>query len=143
MNSTRVSPKSAAPSKQPLTGGAPHEVGRQGVLDPESGEPLVELQPRVVGPGRKERGYLERQAELLRELELARLVERGSERLLDRLETELEIERSRQKRLCLALGAMQREVETLRRQAALPEAQDAQRVRSGWRRLFSRRAVRP
>jgi hypothetical protein len=78
--------------------------------------------PRVIGPGRIERGYRERIAALEGELDTARLVERGSGRRLDRLEGELarsgealaeaqQVER----RLILALGAIQGENAELRR----------------------------
>lgn len=84
--------------------------------------------PRVVGPGRLERGYRARIESLeediarrARALECAALVERGQTRLLDRLETEIERARGevaeleqREKRLILGLGALQRENELLR-----------------------------
>ncbi|MCA8981496.1 MAG: hypothetical protein H6831_07500 [Planctomycetes bacterium] len=63
--------------------------------------------PRTVGPGRKERAYIERIAEAERELETARLLERGSNRLLDRLEREAEAARRLERRLSFALGALQ------------------------------------
>ena len=96
----------------------------------ETAERTFELipAPRVVGPGRRERAYLERIAELdaavrARESELAAagLVERGSTRRLDRMERKLDAVREaavaveqREKRLILALGALQRENELLR-----------------------------
>lgn len=103
-----------------------------------SGEPVVLLRPgeaRVVGPGRRERGYqrriagLESEREaagrardtLQAEMEVALLVERGAHRLLDRLERSLEQEkvelgevRSQGHRLMVALGALQRENRALR-----------------------------
>jgi len=105
-----------------------------------TGEPVYELRPtappelRVVGPGRRERAYLARVAGLegelvrrTRELELSALVERGATRAADRLERELAARlRDRraleavQKRLILALGALQRENELLRAELALP-----------------------
>lgn len=109
------------------------------VLDAESGEPVVELvpvaRPRVVGPGRKERAYLARQAELERELarrareiELAGLCERGAQRAADRLERALADRTAESarleadgKRLLVALGALQRENELLRERLGLAE----------------------
>lgn len=84
--------------------------------------------PRVVGPGRRERGYCTRIEALDRalaraeaELDVSRLIERGTERYVDRVETErareraaLETERQRTCRLALAVGALQRETERLR-----------------------------
>ena len=77
--------------------------------------------PRVVGPGRIERGYRTRIEELERTVETAALVERGSAKLLDRVEGELTRERkslaeARQQanRLMVGLGALQRENELLR-----------------------------
>jgi len=82
--------------------------------------------PRVVGPGRRERGYLARVAGLQSELEAAALVERGSARRLDRMERKLEavrevveIQEKKEHRLILALGALQRENELLREKLAL------------------------
>ncbi len=102
--------------------------------------------PRVVGPGRFERGYLQRLSGLSAELEAAReresrlqqslreeqaalevsqRVEHGCQRRIDRLEGFLEtrtqalLESERQqKRLALALGAMHKEVEMLRARVA-------------------------
>ena len=92
----------------------------------------VEIQPapRVVGPGRRERAYLARVASLEREIETVSLVERGSARRLDRMERKLAATREaalaahaaaeqREKRLILALGALQRESEILREKLAL------------------------
>src|SRR5262249_15600946 len=82
--------------------------------------------PRVVGPGRKERAYLEKLAALGRELEAAALVERGSGRRLDRMERKLAAVREaasaleqKEHRLILALGAVQRENELLRERLVL------------------------
>ncbi len=90
---------------------------------------------RVVGPGRRERQYLGRlgdledelarsaakQTALEAQLEWSTRVERGAQRLLDHLESgarartrELELAASREKRLILALGALQKENEYLR-----------------------------
>jgi hypothetical protein len=96
-------------------------------------EPIVVLvpvprgaPPRVVGPGRREREYLARVAGLESALEAAALVERGSSRRLDRMERKLdavrevvEIQERKEKRLILALGALQRENELLREKLAL------------------------
>ena len=121
--------------------------------------------PRVVGPGRREREYQRRLGdasaaldgarrrerelrEELREgraaLEVSQRIEHGCQRRIDRLEDRLEertqalLESERQqKRLALALGSMQREVEALRAQAllALREAP----ARTGfWRRILGR-----
>ena len=102
------------------------------------GEPEVLLRPvslRVTGPGRKERAYQARievleadaeaaacaHGEVSRELEVARLIERGTERLTDRLEAEavrskeqLERVQDQGKRLMVALGALQGENQVLR-----------------------------
>jgi hypothetical protein len=93
-----------------------------------------------VGPGRLERRYRERVSDLeqalgreadragglARQLEASQLVERGSQRLLDRLEALARDERSarealeqREKRLILCLGGLQRENELLRERLAL------------------------
>lgn len=102
---------------------------------------------RVIGPGRFERGYLQRlsglaaEIEVFRERELrsneslrhttaalqvSRSVEHGCQRRLDRIETLLEqrtqallASERQQKRLVLTLGAMQRENVLLRSQLAL------------------------
>jgi hypothetical protein len=105
---------------------------------------------KVVGPGRRERGWreevgrLDRRLEQAgRELETARLVERGSQRLLDRVEEELVRERGElgrlrqaQARLVLAMGALQRENEALRGRVALLDAPP--RRRAWWARLLGR-----
>lgn len=100
---------------------------------------------RVIGPGRFERGYLQRLSGLAAELEVVRererrlaesmressaalevsqRVERGCQRHIDRLEQRLEsrtqalLESERaHKRLALAIGALQRENELLRERA--------------------------
>jgi hypothetical protein len=134
-------------------------VVRPGGSSPE-GEPLVELRPRVVGPGRLERQYQGRIADLeqglsgadqasdgLRaELATARLIERGTGRFADRLEERLEARReelaevrAQGHRLMVALGALQQENSSLRAEldlartklAGLPVA-----PRSRWRRLL-------
>ncbi|MCP3916548.1 MAG: hypothetical protein GY711_13410 [bacterium] len=124
-------------------------VHRPGTRD-EAGEPVVEL--RVVGPGRKERSYRERIASLYleldersAELETAHLVERGTGRLIDRVEAELDRERHQQKRLLVALGGLQREneqlAEELNRARARLARLDAPRERRGlFARLFGARS---
>lgn len=120
-------------------------------IDPSTGEPIVELIPqvapgarvaavRVVGPGRREREYLDRVAALEaslgrelderrareRELALAALCERGARRAADRMERdcerlrrEREVAQAAHNRMILALGALQRENELLRKELAL------------------------
>lgn len=124
---------------------------------------------RRVGPGRIERGYLARiegletarRAEDERrralelglerargELELAGRLERGLQRLLDRQEERLELSAQREKRLALALGAVQRENELLRARlelvaaappVPLPRLTTRGAPRGWWSRLFDRR----
>ena len=141
-----------------------------GPANPSGAPPL-----RVIGPGRFERGYLQRLSALAAEVEMARdrdrrfqeslregkaalevsqRVERGCQRRIDRLEGWLEqrtqalLESERQqKRLALALGSMQREVELLRAQTApvLTGAAAVARTHVGptraslWRRIFGPR----
>ena len=77
-------------------------------------------------------------------LEVSQRVERGCQRRIDRLESWLEsrtqalLESERQqKRLALALGSMQREVEALRASSALALAAAAEPPRARfWRRIF-------
>jgi hypothetical protein len=97
--------------------------------------PAAGARARVVGPGRRERHYLEslerlqaqraadeRRAErLAAELATAERVERGCQKHIDRLEQRLDDERRRtheaegvQKRLLVVLGALQRENQLLR-----------------------------
>tara|TARA_R110002126_G_scaffold10067_18_gene45147 strand:+ start:5821 stop:6468 length:648 start_codon:yes stop_codon:yes gene_type:complete len=120
-----------------------------GRIDDSTGEPEAFLRPaapvqpdrtpygtlRISGPGRKERAYQERleslevEAEALRahrvqaeiELEVARRVERGTSRFVDRLEAQVteaqeqtEVVRQQKSRLLIALGAELRESERLR-----------------------------
>ncbi len=121
----------------PAASAAPHLDGPMaGPL--EEREPTVTLWPRppvglprVVGPGRVERGYCERiealdlrLARARHELDLAALVERGSTRLLDRLEheeeraqAELLRARTEENRLLVLLGALQRDNERLHERA--------------------------
>jgi hypothetical protein len=108
--------------------------------------PIV-LEPRPIGPGRIERGYQRRIAELecavteaselrsaaelglassqgqllgLRgELEVAARLERGLQRHADKLEQRLDTAEQREKRLVLALGALQKENELLRERLQL------------------------
>ena len=88
--------------------------------------PVPRPVPRIVGPGRRERAYLARVAALELEIETISLVERGSARRLDRMERKLAATREaaleleqKEKRLILALGALQRENEILREKLAL------------------------
>ena len=106
--------------------------------------PDLELIPRpslrVTGPGRRERTYQERirllegrgrhserdTRHLARELDVAQRLERGCQRLIDRMElhhtedrTRLGEAEQREKRLALALGALQRDNELLRERLAL------------------------
>ncbi len=122
---------------------------------------LPAARPRVVGPGRREQGYREQilrleaeracalaeQARLGEQLEWSGRVERGSQRRAERLEGELRASEEAQKRLLLALGAVQRENELLRQRvdalAAAPVAQLETGVRgrpkaprSFWKRVF-------
>jgi hypothetical protein len=132
--------------------------------------------PRLVGPGRRERAYLERVAALERELaridaqrteledrerrlavelEMVSLLERGSERRLNRAErtlsetqAEIRLREQREHRLILALGALQnenqrlsRKLESLRaadRPALGPRRETQERGRRGWRALVRR-----
>ena len=124
---------------------------------------------RVVGPGRRERGYLERISALAGELTLegerrdglrhvleqrtAELdtslrVERGCQRRIDRLEERIDRERERlaqaerqHKRLALALGALQRENEWLRERIELTGAARQDRLEAPRRRVRSRLAA--
>lgn len=124
-------------------------------MDPELSPPEAAVEriyeivpaPRVVGPGRKERAYLEKLAALERQLEAASLVERGSGRRLDRMERKLEAVREaaraleqKEHRLILALGAVQRENELLRERLLLalapPKPPEPKRTWLG--RLLSR-----
>jgi len=72
--------------------------------------------PRPVGPGRKERAYLERIEAAERELETSRLLERGTNRLLDRLERESVEARAMERKLSFALGALQAQNRALQAQ---------------------------
>ena len=146
---------------------APSGLHRPQQQDPATGEPIVELQPtapqglRVSGPGRKERDYQSRIEDLeqaalrsarliatrKRELQMAALIERGSSRLVTRVEGELgqvrhERDELRQQgqRLVLTLGALQREAELLRKDLAQAKVRlatlSAPRMQRGlWQRL--------
>jgi hypothetical protein len=116
------------------------------------GERVVELvpqAPKVVGPGRREREYQQRIAalarqeaqareaaeRLARELAVAEKVERGTQRRIDRLEDTVGREREAfqrseeaQKRLLLALGAVQRENELLRERVLALQAASTPRL---------------
>lgn len=134
---TVIHPTVTHPTVIDPTGIDPTVILGSGETDP-GGEPVVLLRPRaprVVGPGRRERAYQlriaglesereaagEAQTALQAEVEMARLVERGTDRLVDRLErsleqgqAELDEVRSQGHRLMVALGALQRENRTLR-----------------------------
>ena len=111
---------------------------------------------RIVGPGRRERAYLEQVADLeatlaarSNELAASTRLERGCQRLIDRLEHHIDADREQvarlhrqQKQLILALGAAQREVELLRDQLRLAAQAPKQLAapRSNWfARLFGTR----
>lgn len=146
---------SAADELQPLTT-PPHRPPA-----PHGDEPEVLLTPhgpgghprgrgmRVVGPGRRERAYQERIAALeqsldarSRALEEAALVERGTGRLLDRVEAELAEAREREAearrqlhRTLVLLGSVQREAEGLRHALTAPARRALPHgvtERSGW-----------
>jgi hypothetical protein len=149
MDAEQKAPRAPAPAKD----GAP--------LDPETGLPAYELVPpvsplaqkplaplaplRVTGPGRRERDYQDRIQRLetnldngQREVECMHLVERGTQRLLDRMEhdsdrtrEELADQRKLERRLVLTLGALQRENELLRNQLAFPDQPLAPRLTTG------------
>ena len=126
-------------------------------LGVSTGEKIVELTPapartsadgpKVVGPGRRERGYLARLSNLEerlskeaesrrhaeRELDTSQRLERGCQRLIDRIEDRWSEDRDRlslaeaqQKRMILALGALQRENEVLRERLELGAGATAQ-----------------
>ncbi len=129
-----------------------------------SGEPVVELVSgapspvdlKIVGPGRRERVYQDRIRSLEKEasvneraLETASLMERGSRNLMDRMERQLESseealdsERAASRRVCVMLGALQRENEVIREELTAARAQLAQleapRPKRLWRRLLGR-----
>jgi hypothetical protein len=125
---------------------SPPEAARQ----TEEGERIYELvpmAPRVVGPGRRERAYLERLDGLRAELEAASLVERGSARRLDRMERKLAAVREaaaaleqREHRLILALGAMQRENELLNERLVLTLAPKKPAPKTSWLGRILRRS---
>jgi len=81
---------------------------------PDAVSNILVPRPRVSGPGRKERAYQARIAAAERELETAKLLERGTNRLIDRLEYDVDRSRQIERRLSLALGAMQAENQALR-----------------------------
>lgn len=111
--------------------------------------------PRVIGPGRRERTYQERVRRLegharqsqrdvdhlARELDVAQRLERGCQRLIDRIEVHHEKDRTRlveseqrEKRLVLALGALQRDNERLQERLAAT-GPGPKRLRTGERPL--------
>lgn len=105
---------------------------------------LPAARPRVIGPGRREQGYREQvlrleaerqrveheRGRLAQELEWSARVERGSVRRSERLESELRASEEAQKRLLLALGAVQRENELLRQKVAALGAAATPRLES-------------
>jgi hypothetical protein len=148
-------------SGRPLGAEEPRRIDRPGGEDP-TGEPVVDLvagaetPPRVVGPGRVELAYqekislLEREAEVSeRSLETASLVERGSRHLLDRMERQMDSseealnrEREASRRVCVMLGALQREAEVLREELSLAQSKlsllEAPRRKGLFQRLLGR-----
>ncbi|MFT7679107.1 MAG: hypothetical protein ACI8QC_003106 [Planctomycetota bacterium] len=158
---------------QPSAIPAPPEASRGGhlrrleALDPESGVPAVEWQPvdpqlRIVGPGRKERAL---RSEILeqregrelaeRALETAQLVERGTNRYVDRVEQEQRLEHAQNQRLLVALGALQESNQALRLElealkadrprqieAEQPLAEAVEPAKLGWRGWFRRQERR-
>jgi hypothetical protein len=120
--------------------------------------------PRVVGPGRREQAYLDKIARLerreeeaaneaerlARELVWAERVERGTQRRVERIEAEFERVRAAaeqseqaQKRLLLALGALQRDNEHLRQQVAALGAGETPKLGPGRSRRSAEAASRP
>ena len=97
---------------------------------------------RAVGPGRLERGYQRQIAQLNgavghlqqghrvleRRLETARLVERGTERYVNRVEADLERERQEGKRMMVALGSLHREHQAILAEMARLEQAMATRI---------------
>jgi hypothetical protein len=126
-------------------------------------EQMIVLAPRPIGPGRIERGYQRRIAELERavseagelcsaaqldlassqgqilglrgELEVAARLERGLQRHADKLEQRLETAEQREKRLVLALGALQKENELLRERLALASGAGQPALAQGAKRV--------
>jgi hypothetical protein len=116
---------------------------------PDSGPQAAGAAWRVVGPGRRERAYQVRVAQLETELQWAARIERGAQKLLDRLDArhaedqlQLAAGAQREKRLILALGALHKENELLQRRVALLEqgskAESAAPRSRGWRDWFGR-----
>lgn len=147
----------AGPARPQRAAGAA-EIDRQA----SSGDVILRPSPppalKVTGPGRIERAYLRRiedleenlaargreRATLRGELEVSKLVERGTARFTDRLERELEDVRHQGNRMMVALGSLQQEnaalaAELQRARTALLEAPAPKR---GWARLFPSRSKR-
>ncbi|MCA9003434.1 MAG: hypothetical protein KDB61_16030, partial [Planctomycetes bacterium] len=92
---------------------------------------------RVVGPGRRERAYQARIADLShdlelsqgarnradRELEVARLVERGTRRFVDRLEDRIGLREEQARRALVLAGSLQRTNQLLEAKIARLENQ--------------------
>ena len=132
----------------PADGDPVGESSDRGLLVPARGRPgpapgsgSGAPAPRVVGPGRRELAYRarierlegelvrggERRARLARRLETSQRLERGCQALLDRMEARAQADRGerraleqRERRLVLALGALQRENELLQERLAVP-----------------------
>lgn len=113
------------------------ETLRSAAIDRESGERVHELvpRPRVVGPGRRERAYLAKQAELERELALR--VHALSERSRELAQTTSELERRENELAAAALcerGA-QRAADRLERRLEATR-EDAEALRASQNRLL-------
>lgn len=112
-------------------------------LVPQSVPAAPRVPPRVVGPGRRERTYItrlenlqerlagatEEHVQIKRELDTSVRLERGCQRLIDRMEVSWSEDRGRldetqrqQKRLILSMGALQRENELLQERLELAAA---------------------
>lgn len=139
--------------------------GGSGMIDAiERQYELQSAPPRVVGPGRREQAYLDKIARLerreqeaagaaerlARELAWAERVERGTQRRVERIEADFERVREAaakseeaQKRLLLALGALQRDNEYLRQQVAALGAGATPKLGSGRTRQSPDSAPKP
>ncbi len=114
--------------------------------------------PKPVGPGRIERGYQQQIAQLNgavenlqsghvtleRRLETARLVERGTDRYVNRVESQLNRERSESKRLLVVLGSLHKENQMMLAEMARLESAMAARIPAartqespGWRQKLA------
>ena len=151
-------PRAAFTGKDGLERAEVHRMSDALELDPGTLRPAPRgappTPPRVVGPGRLELRYRGRIEALERELEAARLVERGASRRLDRIERTLasaraglEEARRLERRLLVSMGALASENAALRaevqRLAAAPAPALAPPRKSLVARLLGRRARRP